>query len=240
MTGSSAINCNEQGSPNMSGNTKIDEQLNVVIPVAGMKIHCMPISYEIFEKYFFILSKTFNALYSEVGPMVAPRVAYLTLKRIAENDGSWEGQEGIKNGLMNEIIRLSNVAVPVDGKGWEQLPLYEVLQQGKLTAKQKAEVLNEAVFFTVASCLYQEKMLRPHLEALLTFWSAQITVSSFMEYMNSLQTSTATANTGENTPAAAAQSVAPASAPAAAQQPAAPVAAQPGLPPGAKLSFKKQ
>lgn len=176
---------------------KIDEQMNVVIHVAGMNIHSTAISYEVFEKYFSVLSKTFNALYGEIGVLGAPKVAYLTLKRIAERDGEWTGPEGVENGLINEIIRLSNVAVPKTGAGWQSLPLYEVFRQGMLTPKQKAEVLSELCFFTVASCMHQQETLKANLQVLVIYWQCAITASDFTAYLNGLQTSTKAETTAE-------------------------------------------
>ncbi|MCD3621557.1 hypothetical protein KX491_18140 [Escherichia coli] len=52
---------------------KISRNLNLIIPVRTEKgngwVHATPISKEVFKEHFFILSKTFSAIFSE-GKMV--------------------------------------------------------------------------------------------------------------------------------------------------------------------------
>ncbi|HDS0142823.1 TPA: hypothetical protein QDU44_005309, partial [Escherichia coli] len=93
---------------------KIAKNLNLIIPVRTEKgngwIHATPISKEVFKEHFFILSKTFSAIFSEgLGVVAGPRVACLMLEKISRDSGLWDGEKGIRNTLINEIIRLANL-----------------------------------------------------------------------------------------------------------------------------------
>ena len=80
---------------------RIDRRLNLVIPIDGAAgrfyLHSMPVSRVVFEQYFLVLAKTFSAIYGEgLSALSGPRVAAMMLKRIAQRDGSWEGQDGVE------------------------------------------------------------------------------------------------------------------------------------------------
>src|ERR1017187_2795821 len=113
---------------------EISKSLNLVCPVetegGTIYIHSTPIRKETFKEYFLILSKTLNQLYAEgVSQITGPRIAALMLKKIAEEDGTWEtvGKRiGIKDGLMNEIKRLSNVVLATE-QGWKTIPVADAI-----------------------------------------------------------------------------------------------------------------
>ena len=105
---------------------KIAKNLNLIIPVRTEKgngwIHATPISKEVFKEHFFILGKTFSAMFSDgLGVVAGPRVAFLMLEKISCDSGIWEGDKGVRNTLVNEIIRLANLVYPVEGKGYDIL-----------------------------------------------------------------------------------------------------------------------
>lgn len=107
---------------------KISRNMHLIIPVetemGNAYIHAAPISKEVYREHFFVLSKTFSAIFSEgLGVVAGPRVAYLMLESICKKDEIWEGATGVRNTLVNEIIRLSNLVYPVEGKGWDTKPL---------------------------------------------------------------------------------------------------------------------
>jgi hypothetical protein len=183
--------------------TKLDKKLNIVLPLDSGWVHATPISYDIFEKYFVSISKAFSRLFNEgLGTFAGPRVAYLMLKKVAEEDGNWEtpNGDGVSQGLMNEIIRLSNVLLPGE-QGWTSLPLYEALRQGKLDPDEKAEVLNGLVFFTLASSMARKADLRGVLSGIVKFWDGQITLSDSTAFLASLPTLTPVEPTGPKEPA---------------------------------------
>jgi hypothetical protein len=177
--------------------TTIDKKLNLVVPVAGGWVHAVPISYAIFEKYFLPISKAFAQVYSEgLGTLAGPRVAHLLLKKIAIEDQVWEGIEGVENGLMNEIIRLSNFISPGD-HGWGTLPLYEAIRQQKLDEEEVSEVLNALVFFTLTSLMHKKDERARTFAGVMHFWRAQTTLLDSTAFLASLPTSTPDAPTGE-------------------------------------------
>src|SRR5208282_1824426 len=156
---------------------KLDRRLNLVIPIelgetAKAYVHSMPITQDVFEQYFWTLSKTFTAIYNGMGIISGPRVAAMVLKRIAIQEGEWTGDSGIENGLMNEIRRRTNVLM-AGPKGWETLPFQEAKDTGKLDPQDCAEVENALVFFTVASSIHQKKDLPAIWEGLKMYWAAE-------------------------------------------------------------------
>lgn len=180
---------------------RIDRKLNLVIPVdrGGVQVyvHSMPVSREVFETYFLVLSKTFAKIYQEsLDITVGPRVAYLLLKKIAQDARQWEtdpratdGSVGVKEGLINEIVRLSNVCAP--GKnGWEITQLQDVVDSGVLSEDQYGEIINALVFFTVVSHLHKKEAVQDTLNGMNSLWGISNTSSTCSEYLNTLQTST--------------------------------------------------
>ncbi len=175
---------------------RIDKALNLVIPVetenGTVHVHSMPISRDVFERYFLVISKTFAALYSQgLNHIAGPRVAALMLKRLAIDDGVWEGEAGVEVGLMAEIRRLTNVAVP-GPNGWTTVPLYDALQRGFLTQDDVLEAEGCIVFFTCISAMHKRKDVPAFLNGMCELWGAETTYSSCTELTASLLTSTAT------------------------------------------------
>jgi hypothetical protein len=91
---------------------QIDEQLNLIVPVdrangTTVWIHASPISREVFQKYWLVLSKAFSGMYAEgLGSIAGPRIAALMLRRVAEEMEigrgitEWNKPDGVENGLM--------------------------------------------------------------------------------------------------------------------------------------------
>lgn len=99
---------------------KIARNLNLIIPVRTEKgngwIHATPISKEVFKEHFFILSKTFSAIFSEgLGVVAGPRIAFLMLERISRDSNIWEGDKGVRNTLVNEVIPPGKPCLPSGG-----------------------------------------------------------------------------------------------------------------------------
>jgi hypothetical protein len=181
---------------------RINKSLNIVIPVDYEKggqifVHSTPISREIFEQYFLVVSKTFANIFSQgLGAISGPRVAYLMLKQTATEMGIWNGETGVQAGLVNEIIRLSNVLIP-DKKGWKQLPLHTAVTKGFIDSETLAEIEGELVFFTCVSLMNKKNQVEGIMETVSGLWGSQTTSLGFTEFLNSLTTSTEEGNTGE-------------------------------------------
>ncbi|EAB9752085.1 hypothetical protein DTV46_24145 [Salmonella enterica subsp. salamae] len=186
---------------------KIARNLNLIIPVQTEKgkawIHATPISKEVFKEHFFILSKTFSAIFSEgLGVVAGPRIAYLMLERISRDSNAWEGDKGVRNTLVNEVIRLANLVYPVEGKGYDTIPLDMALEREIIDLD---EVAGELVFFTCVSSINSLEQAKGTMDVVNGIWSTQCSSLNLTEWIASLPTlkpvasSGATANTSSAT-----------------------------------------
>ncbi|EHM3015627.1 hypothetical protein KGA21_003964 [Escherichia coli] len=186
---------------------KISRNLNLIIPVRTEKgngwIHATPISKEVFKEHFFILSKTFSAIFSEgLGVVAGPRIAFLMLERISRDSNAWEGDKGVRNTLVNEVIRLANLVYPVEGKGYDTIPLDMALEREIIDLD---EVAGELIFFTCVSSINSPEQAKGTMDVVNGIWSTQCSSLNLAEWIASLPTlksaasSGATANTSSAT-----------------------------------------
>ncbi|EEW1841232.1 MULTISPECIES: hypothetical protein [Escherichia] len=186
---------------------KISRNLNLIIPVRTEKgngwIHATPISKEVFKEHFFILSKTFSAIFSEgLGVVAGPRIAFLMLERISRDSNAWEGDKGVRNTLVNEVIRLANLVYPVEGKGYDTIPLDMALEREIIDLD---EVAGELIFFTCVSSINSPEQAKGTMDVVNGIWSTQCSSLNLTEWIASLLTlksaasSGATANTSSAT-----------------------------------------
>lgn len=186
---------------------KISRNLNLIIPVQTEKgngwIHATPISKEVFKEHFFILSKTFSAIFSEgLGVVAGPRIAFLMLERISRDSNAWEGDKGVRNTLVNEVIRLANLVYPVEGKGYDTIPLDMALEREIIDLD---EVAGELIFFTCVSSINSPEQAKGTMDVVNGIWSTQCSSLNLTEWIASLLTlksaasSGATANTSSAT-----------------------------------------
>ncbi|ELO3153908.1 TPA: hypothetical protein JTP02_004212 [Escherichia coli] len=186
---------------------KISRNLNLIIPVRTEKgngwIHATPISKEVFKEHFFILSKTFSAIFSEgLGVVAGPRIAFLMLERISRDSGIWDDDKGVRNTLVNEIIRLANLVYPVEGKGYDTIPLDMALEREIV---ELDDVAGELVFFTCVSSINSPEQAKGTMDVVNGIWSTQCSSLNLTEWIASLPTlksaasSGATANTSSAT-----------------------------------------
>lgn len=186
---------------------KISRNLNLIIPVRTEKgngwIHATPISKEVFKEHFFILSKTFSAIFSEgLGVVAGPRIAFLMLERISRDSNAWEGDKGVRNTLVNEVIRLANLVYPVEGKGYDTIPLDMALDREIIDLD---EVAGELIFFTCVSSINSPEQAKGTMDVVNGIWSTQCSSLNLTEWIASLPTlksvasSGATANTSSAT-----------------------------------------
>ncbi|EPA8143105.1 hypothetical protein ACQ69K_004032 [Escherichia coli] len=186
---------------------KISRNLNLIIPVRTEKgngwVHVTPISKEVFKEHFFILSKTFSAIFSEgLGVVAGPRIAFLMLERISRDSNIWEGDKGVRNTLVNEVIRLANLVYPVEGKGYDTIPLDMALEREIIDLD---EVAGELIFFTCVSSINSPEQAKGTMDVVNGVWSTQCSLLNLTEWIASLPTlksaasSGATANTSSAT-----------------------------------------
>jgi hypothetical protein len=170
---------------------KIDRKLNIVIPVETeskglIYVHSTPISRDVFEQFYLELGKVFSQCFDAINQahlaLTAPQLAYPALKTMAIKAGNWEE---VKKGLINEIVRLTNVLVTGE-KGWESIPLDLAIKREILDEDEESEVLSALTFFT-AICRVAPKDLRmSFLEMAGSLRSWELTSLDSTEYLNGL------------------------------------------------------
>jgi len=180
---------------------QINRALNLVVPVetpsGPLYVHSTPIGRAVFEKYYLPISRAYSQMFVLTSALSGPRVASLLLRDAAKYLNVWDGEDGVEQGLMAEIHRLTNVVMP-GPQGWTTVPFEEVKRKQILADDDLSEVENSIVFFTLASVMPFRKEREGVLNAASTVWSAQLTSLNVTEYQNSLPTLTATDNTGAN------------------------------------------
>lgn len=172
---------------------RIDKRLNIITEVqtetGSVFVHSAPISRDVFEKYFLVISKTFAALIGEGLAFISgPRVAALMLKKIANDMGTWEGKDGVSNGLVAEIRRLSNLVMPTEN-GWKTVPFQDAIDKELLSDSDIAEVEGNIVFFICASAMSRKNELKAVLERMV-LWGSSIMLLNSTEFAASLPIST--------------------------------------------------
>jgi hypothetical protein len=183
---------------------RLDKKLNLITKVelesgADAWVHSEPISREVFEQHFMVLAKTFSGIYSDGLSIVGgPRIAALLLRHNAEEMGIWEKNNGsgVKQSLMGEIVRLSNIVLPAEsGYGFETIPLETAYIRNLMDREAKAELENTLVFFTLVSVMQKRMKTALTLEGLAALWETKTTLFNVTEWMRSLPISTETDDT---------------------------------------------
>jgi hypothetical protein len=171
--------------------TRINGKLNLVIPVDGtasgtVYVHSTPISRDVFERHFRVLARSFAAIYQErLNIFAGPRVSKLLLQQTAEELGLWDTPGGVRDALIPEIFRLTNVAV-ANGNGWETIPYHEAVAKKLLDEDDAAEVENAVCFFICNSAIMRRDQLPAILDGMTSLWGALTTSSTCSEYAASL------------------------------------------------------
>lgn len=177
---------------------KIDRNLNLVQKVetdtGTIYVHSAPLPRVVWEEYFFVLSQTYSSIFmGGLGVATGPSMAALMLRKAAKDTGTWEGDGGVKVGLMGEIRRLTNVAVATP-QGWQTIPFEEAISRQLLDEDSAAEVENALVFFICVSAVLRGPKSRSKLTVTLgmmkVLWDAQTTSLDAMAFASSLTTST--------------------------------------------------
>ena len=184
---------------------KIDRNLSLVMQVQTEKnglvhIHSTSISRSVFEQFYLELGKVFSQCFDSINEahlaLSAPQLAYPALKSIAQKAGNWDGAGGVKFGLVNEIIRLTNVLVSTE-KGWEAMPFDVAVRNEVLNEDEEAEALSSLIFFTAISKVAPKDLKNSFLEMAGALRNWELTYSDSTEYMNGLPILTKKESTGK-------------------------------------------
>jgi hypothetical protein len=188
----------------------ISRDLNIVIPVDGVNgrvyVHSTPISSAVFDQYFLVLAKVYSTFDVERIWPTAPRISSLLLRQIAQAtvrpDGRgswWDGPDGIENGLLNEVRRLTNIVLPVKDGGWTTMPFHEAAKQ--MDDDDLADVESLLAFFTCLSASTLRHQDRAAWkQRMAEGLDVQLTSLNCSEYAHSLATSPETASSGGTAP----------------------------------------
>ncbi len=154
-------------------------------------IHSVSISRAVFEQFYLELGKVFSQCFDSVNQahlvLSAPQLAYPALKSIATKAGNWDGTGGVKFGLVNEIIRLTNVLVSGE-KGWESIPFDTAVKRGVLDEDDEAELLSSLVFFIAISKVAPKDLKNSFLEMAGALRNWVLSSLDATGYMNGLPT----------------------------------------------------
>lgn len=173
---------------------KLNDSLNLVVPIGDKKAFHTPISREVFEANYRLLASTRAHLASEgiyYQMDAGPRIAAMILRDKARRDfetwgeGDDKPRDVLANALFNEIKRLTTILAPT-ANGWESLPVDSAIQSGVIDSEEWDEALSQIVFFT---CHYAmgKKAERPRIAGVTaSLLASSITPSSLSEYASSL------------------------------------------------------
>ena len=163
-------------------------------------IHSTSISRSVFEQFYLELGKVFSQCFDSINQahlaLSAPQLAYPALKSIATKAGNWDGVGGVKFGLVNEIVRLTNVAVSTE-HGWETIPFDTAVKKEVLNEDEEAEALSSLIFFTAISKVAPKDLKNSFLEMAGALRNWELTYSDCTEYMSGLPTLTKKESTGK-------------------------------------------
>src|ERR1035437_2175116 len=153
--------------------------------------HSIPILKETFQRYSLVIAATFAKLLVNGLQSMGARIALYALQEVAEEMGKWEGQHGVKNGLLNEINRLTNVLV-MGANGWESLPVETAIQRGGIDEEDYEEAKQKIVFFILVSAMARKEVADSFMIILENDWGMLTTPLNVTAYGNSLRISTVT------------------------------------------------
>jgi len=155
-------------------------------------VYSLPISRDTFDDYHEELAAVFNRCFGTSPQDLAltgPSVAFSALKKAAKALRTWDTPSGVENGLVNELIRLTSVAV-ASPSGRQILPMATAQERGVIDDVDSREILNQLVFFSAASTagppqLFEELM--PVMEESRDWVRTSLSASA---YLDSLKPST--------------------------------------------------
>lgn len=179
---------------------KINRSMNIVLKYASeargtIYVYSVPVSREVYNSNFEVLSLTHSRLWDKgthYAVTESRSVSKLMLKKVAESMG--DPKEGglwplIDREFINEIARLTSIAVATPNSGYEQMTLTDAVSRELIDAEDRDEIENELVFFTLETYANRRQNL-------LARWPLLFTSLSFTDYLSSSLTSKPAENSG--------------------------------------------
>lgn len=168
---------------------KIAKDLNLVVPVDSAEgevyFHSTPILRETFQRYHFVICKAFSRLIENGLQLTGAKIAAMTLEEVAVELGKWEGDAGVKAGLMEEIARLTS-AIVLTESGWQSLPVEVAIKRGLVEDEDWQEAKQRIVFFTLICAMTRAGVRNDLLEIMADSWQTQTVSSNSTEFAASL------------------------------------------------------
>lgn len=174
---------------------RINKKLNLVFPLVTESekkvfVHSAPISRDVFEQFYSelggVFTKCFEGMNEAHLALAAPQLAYPALKSMAKKSGTWED---VRKGLINEIIRLTNI-IHTGEKGWETIPMDVAQKQEVIEEDDSERILSDLIFFTSISLVAPMQFKEAFLQAAGSLRDWEFTSLNSTEYMNGLPTLT--------------------------------------------------
>ena len=171
---------------------KLNEALNLVLPVGSMQAHHTPISREVFEANYRIFAATRAALSGKgvtYQMYAGPRIAKLALMDEAKEDAQERGSQDVGPSILAEIKRLTVILCPTP-QGFTSLPVDAAISAGHIDAEDWADAEAAIVFFTCVLSM-EARSERPAIgKAMASLLKGSITSSNASEFAASLAAST--------------------------------------------------
>jgi hypothetical protein len=182
---------------------QIDRKMNLVIPVFSggrtFYVHSVPISREVFEQNFVLLSRTLTTLYAGGATPMNARLAMLYLRKTAsEMIGPGESPDPLVTPITHEMNRLSSVLVP-SAAGYEVLPWQQAIDRKTFDDEDAREVESILCFFTLAWHMHKKAELGGLVELLVGLGAQEVTSLTPTAFAASLTTSTEDATSAPRT-----------------------------------------
>jgi hypothetical protein len=197
---------------------KIDEKRHLTLPIVTEKVtkkidgrdvvedvvkvwaFHSPISREVFEQHYRVLSATKSALATKGSHYLmssGPRIAALTLRDEGRKDaaarGSFDEQGNVQDdetpAFFAELKRLTMVLCP-GAHGWDMLPVDTAIAGGKIDSEDWEEVASSIVFFCCHYAMARKADRETTARATASLLGASITSSAPTEFVASLPNST--------------------------------------------------
>lgn len=180
---------------------KINKSLNLIVSVGAgdseIHFHSAPILRDVFKKYSLIICKTFTELLQNGLETTGAQIAANHLEEVSIQMGKWEGPQGVKEGLLGEIQRLTNVLVLTES-GWDVIPVDVALNREYITEDDWEEVKQKIVFFTLVYVMTPANVRDDLYLMMNSTWGTRTEYLTCTEFRNSLPTSTETKSTPVN------------------------------------------
>ncbi len=156
------------------------------------------ISRDTFDQFFAELGDVVSYCTNIDSPLdlirVAPQQAFPALKKAAIKRGTWETPDGVRDGLIAEISRLTQVAYS-SPDGRQIVPLETAVAREVLDEDDRREILSQVIYFLSMSLAAEKRLAQETLPTAAKYRGWVYTSLTFTAHLDSLKVSTVPAST---------------------------------------------